>query len=174
MGNETAIIIPIAEAEPIVGQLRLQHDKAAQLGVPAHITLLYPFCGLEAVTGEIENLKHLCASIEAFPFSFTEVRRFPASVYLHPDKAERFAQITMTLVKKWPDYKPYNGAFSDIVPHLTVAAQVDTGTLAAVEDTLRHRLPIKCVAREVWLLTSDHTGMWSKKAAFAMGCAKNS
>ena len=172
MGNESAIIIPIAEVEPIVGSLRLQYDRAAQLGVPAHITLLYPFCSPQAATGEIETLKHVCASIEAFSFSFTEIRRFPATAYLHPDKSERFAQITRTLVKKWPECQPYNGAFPDIIPHLTVADHVDRETLVAVEDSLRRQLPIQCVAREVWLLTSDHMGMWSKKAFFSLGPAK--
>jgi 2'-5' RNA ligase superfamily len=114
--------------------------------------------------------KDFSAAIEAF--SFTEIRRFPATAYLHPDKSERFAQITRTLVKKWPDCKPYKRVFPDIIPHLTVADHVDRETLVAVEDSLRHQLPIQCVAREVWLLTSGHMGTWSKKAFFPLGPAK--
>jgi 2'-5' RNA ligase len=171
MGNESAIILPIAEVEPIIGALRLQYDRAAKRGVPAHITLLYPFCSPQAAAGEIETLKHVCASIEAFSFSFTEVRRFPATAYLHPDKSERFAQIARILVNEWPDYKPHNDGFPDIIPHLTVADHVDRDTFIAVENSLRRHLPIQCVAREVWLLTSDHLGMWSKTAFFPLGPA---
>jgi 2'-5' RNA ligase superfamily len=174
MGNESAVIIPIPGVEPIVGPLRLQYDGAAHLGVPAHVTLLYPFCPPSAVDVEIKTLRDICASVAAFPFSFTEVRRFPATAYLHPDKSEAFAQIIRTLVNIWPTCKPYNGAFPDIVPHLTVADHVDIETLKAVEDSLRRQLPIKCVAREVWLLTSDQAGMWSTKALFSLGGARRS
>jgi 2'-5' RNA ligase len=168
MGNESAIIVPIPEVEAVVGPLRLQYDGAARLGVPAHVTLLYPFCAPQAVAGEIKALREVCASIRAFPFSFIEVRRFPATAYLHPDKSETFAQIIRTLVKSWPDCKPYNGAFVDIVPHLTVADKVDVATLSAVEDSLRGQLPIQCVAKEIWLLTSDDVGMWLKRASLSL------
>src|SRR5277367_3174305 len=74
MGNESAIIIPVPEVEPIVGPLRLEYDGTARLGVPAHITVLYPFCPPQTVGTEIETLREACRSIEMFPFSFTEVR----------------------------------------------------------------------------------------------------
>lgn len=137
MGNESAVIVPIPEVEPIVGPFRLQYDRSARLGVPAHITLLYPFCRPQNVDGELKALGDFCALIEAFPFSFTEVRRFPAAAFLHPDKSETFAQITRVLMKMWPECKPYGGVFSDIIPHLTVADRVDLETLNAVEGSLR-------------------------------------
>ena len=172
MGNESAVIIPIPEVEPIVASLRLQYDRTASLGVPAHVTLLYPFCPPQAIAGEVGVLRSICMPIEAFSFSFTEVRRFPTTVYLHPDKSEAFAQITKTLMKMWPDCQPYNGAFSEIVPHLTVAHGVNGETLATVERYLRRHLPIKCFAKEVWLMTSDHEGMWCKSAFFPLASHK--
>ena len=39
---ESAVVIPVPEAEPLVGELRLEHDPAAAAGVPAHVTLLSP------------------------------------------------------------------------------------------------------------------------------------
>jgi hypothetical protein len=173
MGNESAVIMPVPEVEPIVGPLRLQYDQAARLGVPAHITLLYPFCPPQSSRDPIPALRDLCLSIDAFPFSFTEVRRFPATAYLHSDKSATFAEITETLVKMWPDCKPYDGAFPDMIPHLTVADRVDIETLCKVEDSVRCRLPIECLAREIWLMTSDHEGIWSKKAFFSLALPKN-
>jgi hypothetical protein len=155
MGNESAIIIPIPEAEPIVGPLRLQYDGAARLGVPAHITVLYPFYPIQAAIGEIEVLRDVCRSIEMFPFSFIEVRRFSATVYLHPDKSEAFVQITRTFAQLWPNCKPYNGAHTDIVPHLTVADRVEIQTLVELEESLRRQLPL-----------SDPAGVWSRRGVF--------
>jgi 2'-5' RNA ligase len=168
MANESAVILPIPEVEPVVARLRGKYDPSARLGVPAHVTLLYPFYPPPLPDREITTLQGLCRSIEAFAFSFTEVRRFPATVYLHPDREETFTQITRLFIKTWPDCKPYGGAHADIVPHLTVADRVDAETLSAVEDSLRGQLPIPCVAREVWLLTSNQKGIWSKKAGFPL------
>jgi 2'-5' RNA ligase len=172
MANESAVILPIPEVEPIVGPRRLQYDAAARLGVPAHVTLLYPFRPADTVSDEIKTLREICASIPAFSFSFIEVRRFPATVYLHPDKSEMFAQITEALVKLWPDCKPYGGAFADIIPHLTVADKQEVKTLTEVESFLRLQLPIRCVAREVLLLTCDEAGMWSTVASFPLSATQ--
>jgi 2'-5' RNA ligase len=164
MGNESAIILPVPEVEPIVGRWRQQYDAAARLGVPAHVTLLYPFLPALAAIAEIESLRTVCASIEAFPFCFTEVRRFPSTVYLCPDKSETLAQVTRTFVRTWPDCIPYGGAHPDIVPHLTVADKVSLETSGAVETSLWRYLPVRCVAKEVWLMTSDEAGIWSTTA----------
>ncbi len=164
MANESAIILPVPEAEPIVGGLRLQHDPGARLAVPAHITLLYPFCPADAVGAEMARLRAVVAAIKSFRFSLTEVRHFPATAYLHPDAAEKFAQITRTLMNIWPAYSPYAGSHPDIIPHLTVADRVNAETLQKVEAALRDQLPIPCLAHEAWLITSNQAGLWSKKA----------
>jgi hypothetical protein len=114
----------------------------------------------------MEVLRDVCQSIEKFTFSFTEVRRLSATAYLRPDKSEAFVQITETFVQRWPDCKPYGGAHNNIVPHLTVADRVDSQTLSAVEEVLRRQLPLKCVAAEIWLLTSDHAAVWSRRGVF--------
>lgn len=85
MASESAIIVPIDGVGSVVTSLRRQYDKAASLGVPAHITLLYPFQSPPAAAEEIETLAGLFSKVPAFAFSFTEVRRFPATLYLHPD-----------------------------------------------------------------------------------------
>jgi hypothetical protein len=75
MGNESAIIIPIPEIESAVSALRLKYDPAALLGIPAHITILYPFKPPAAAIAEINRLRSICAAIDGFTFSFIEVRR---------------------------------------------------------------------------------------------------
>jgi hypothetical protein len=35
--------VPLLEAEAVVGDLRARLDRSAGWGVPAHVTLLYPF-----------------------------------------------------------------------------------------------------------------------------------
>jgi 2'-5' RNA ligase len=167
MNDESAIIVPVAEVEPIVGEWRLKHDPAAKLGVPAHITLLYPFRPSQAAAAEINRMAGFFAQFPSFDFSFTEVRRFTGTAYLYPDKARQFIEITTRIVREWPDCLPYKGEFSEVVPHLTVAHQVETSVLDTVEQALRAHLPIQCCAREAQLLFKDPSGVWSRKASFA-------
>jgi hypothetical protein len=43
---ESAFIVCVPEAEPHVAVLRERFDASARLGLPAHITMLYPFMPL--------------------------------------------------------------------------------------------------------------------------------
>src|SRR5437660_989822 len=56
-GPESALLIPVPEAEPLVGQWRLEHDPSARAGVPPHVTLLYPFLPPDDITpGDLDEL----------------------------------------------------------------------------------------------------------------------
>ena len=168
MSKESAIILPVGEAEPIVSSLRRQYDKSAGLGVPAHITLLYPFLPPHLAEAEIENLAEFFNRITAFEFSLSEARRFPRTAYLHPDAPERFVDIIRKLLEKWPGCQPYSGAFPDTIPHLTVADDVDIAVLEVVQKYLLQHLPITCIAKEAWLLFSDDNGFWSRRRHFPL------
>jgi 2'-5' RNA ligase len=169
MDNESAIIVPVAEAEPLVGNWRRQYDETAKFGVPAHITLLYPFRPPEQAVDEIPALHEFFRKVAPFRYALTEVRRFTATVYLRPDQSERFVQVITQIAGRWPDCQPYRGAFADIVPHLTVADKVDAATMNAVESALRPGVPIACRASEAQLLFSSAEGSWLRQATFLFG-----
>jgi hypothetical protein len=173
MANESAIIVPVDGVDPIVGPLRLRYDPSAALGVPPHITLLYPFRPPQAAGKEIGTLSKLFASIETFEFSLVEMRRFSRTSYLHPDKPEIFLHMAAMLMEKWPDCRPYNGAVAEVIPHLTVADQVEANVLDEVERSLAGNLPLPCVAREAWLLFSNASGHWSRQAALPFSQPKS-
>src|SRR4051812_32565116 len=46
---ESAILLAVPEAEPLVHEWRAKGDPSAAHGVPAHVTLLYPFLPVEAI-----------------------------------------------------------------------------------------------------------------------------
>lgn len=167
MANTAAIILPVAEAEPLVASWRRQYDPVTKSGIPAHITLLYPFHPPEHAIREIPALRELFQQITPFRYALTEVRRFSAAVYLHPDQPERFVQIIRRITGRWPDCQPYGGAFVDIVPHLTVVDNVDSLIMNEVERCLRPRLPLACLAAEAQLLFSDADGAWTLGASFS-------
>ena len=84
MPRRTALIIPVPEAEPAVGALRAGHDSSAALGVPAHVTILFPFLPPDKV--DEDALRDLFARFAAFDFALDRVERFDdGRVWLHPD-----------------------------------------------------------------------------------------
>ena len=87
---ESALIIDVPEAEPLVEEWRVKHDSSAQHGVPAHITLLYPFMPTEMIDEQLHaDLRALFAAHPAFAFD-SHVPGSHAVAWLAPDPAEPF------------------------------------------------------------------------------------
>ena len=66
----TALLIAVPEAEPVVGPLRARYDDAEVNGIPAHVTLLFPFGDRE------DGLEELFARFEPFEFALARVERW--------------------------------------------------------------------------------------------------
>ena len=169
MASESGIILPVPEAEAAVDHLRRLHDPQAGYGVPAHITLLYPFAHPSKAAEAAGALQHFFRLVPAFDFSLVEVRRFPATVYLHPEPSATFVELSERLAHRWPEFPPYGGAFSTVIPHLTVADHVAADLLDAVVRDAATHLPIRCRATEAWLMCSDEHGLWSRHGVFPFG-----
>jgi hypothetical protein len=168
MAPESGIILPVPEAESIVGPLRTLHDPQARYGVPAHITLLYPFASPSEIGNKVAALRELFGRIPVFDFSLVEVRRFPATAYLHPEPSATLVRMTEQLMRQSPEFPPYGGAFSTVTPHLTVADRVTPELLDSVDAAIAGHLPISCRATEAWLMCSDERGFWSKREVFRL------
>ena len=86
--TESALVVLVPEAESLVRPFRERFDPSAALGVPAHITLLYPFIAPEQDRCWTPSTKRpsVFRGFAPIAFSLTEVRRFPAeTLYLAPD-----------------------------------------------------------------------------------------
>lgn len=159
MPRRTALIIAVPEAEPAVAALRLRHDPMARLGVPAHITIHFPFAPADSVPEDA--VTGLLAGRTAFAFELASVEHFGDDVtYLAPDPAAPFCELIAASAERWPEYPLYDGAHhvDEIVPHLTVG-------LARLE--LQLALPIACIAHAVTLLEEDDEGSWHVRRRFA-------
>lgn len=65
--SESAVLVPVPEAERVVSPHRASLDGAAALGVPAHVTVLYPFVPPSAITPSVvDALAVAVASVSAF------------------------------------------------------------------------------------------------------------
>jgi hypothetical protein len=168
----SGIVLPVPEAESLVGDLRKLHDPQARYGVPAHITLLYPFAHPSKVGETRGLLRQLFGFVPVFEFSLVGVRRFPLTAYLHPEPSAAFVRLTELLVSQSSEFPPYGGSFSTMIPHLTIADQATLDTLDRVDASVSPQLPIRCRATEAWLMCSDEQGRWKRYEVFPFSLAR--
>ena len=169
---ESALVTLIPEAEVLVERFRNQYDPAAAIGVPAHVTVLYPFKSpRELTTDVIQSLEELFFKFPAFGASFTETGRFPGVLYLSPEPVEIFRQLTKIVTRGFPETPPYGGQFTDVVPHLTVTQVSDSQRLEKIAADFEHaakdHLPIQSSVREIALMDNE-SGRWKVRNRFAL------
>ena len=162
----TALIVAVPEAEPLVGEWRAKHDWSAQHGVPAHITLLFPFVPTEQVDEQLlDDLRDLFATQQAFTYRLQRVARFPEVAWLAPEPAEPFKELIALIVSRYPAYPPYEGIHDEVVLHLTVA-EGGSELQDEVDAAVTPHLPIEAEAREVTLIVEDEAGYWHTGSRF--------
>lgn len=164
---ESAILLEVPEAEPLVSALRLEGDVSASLGVPAHVTLLYPFVE-EPDPGIIEELRFFFAGVDGFPLRFSAVGEFPEVVYLAPDQSAELAGLIEALARRWPGYPPYGGIFDEVVPHLTVVDTPDPDLRARARAAVAGGLPVRSVASEASFWVHEEDARWACLARFPL------
>ncbi|MFE7795016.1 2'-5' RNA ligase family protein [Streptomyces sp. NPDC057460] len=166
--GETALIVRVSEAEPVVGGLRERFDGSVGAGVPAHVSLLYPFLHQDRIDEQVLGvLSELFGSCSAFDLRFQECGRFPGVLFLAPEPDGPLRALTSAVVDRWPEAPPYGGRFSEVVPHLTVANGQEPSVLDAIEADLASRLPVTTRVSSVQLLVFDGV-VWRERADFTL------
>jgi 2'-5' RNA ligase len=174
----TALVILVPEAEALVKAFRDKYDPAAAEGMPAHVTVLYPFKKPEHIGEDVVVVLHsLCSRHPRFRFSLGALQRFPTALYLAPHPETPFQALTRAVAGRYPETPPYGGAFADIVPHLTIAQGNDAQRLDEIRDEFHHaaggKLPIHGYAEKVWLMAKQE-GRWRPQHAFALATMQGS
>jgi 2'-5' RNA ligase len=170
---EAVLLVPVPAAEPLVGELRAKYDPSAAAGVPAHITINFPFTPwLDAGPHLRDELADLFASFQAFRFKLTGLCSFPGkALYLSPEPAALFVDMIQAVALRFPQSPPYGGAYKTITPHLTLAQSEAPDVLRAAEAEAGHAcrgaLPLRTIAQEVWLM-DDRTERWQRRAVFRL------
>jgi hypothetical protein len=175
---ETALLVPVPAAEPAVGRHRARLDLAARDGVPAHITVLYPFLPAAGITESLlGSLGALFASVAAFEFVLDRVNWFGEEVvWLGPRDPAPFTALTALASGAFPSCPPYGGRHAEVIPHLTIGHSGQPDDLRAAADSVRSSLPIDAVAAEVILMAGPRPGtadtppgQWRTIANFPLG-----
>lgn len=173
--EESALLLRCPAAEAAVRDSRARLDLAAGVGVPAHVTVTYPFRPVVAL-GEADHhrLERLFSAVPAFTLTGERTGWFGDEVvYVALTGADRVSALIGAVSREFPEHPPYGGTISEIVPHLTIGHDHDVATLRAAEDAVSARLPFVQHVDEVELWSgpppvSAH-GRWRLVRAYPLG-----
>jgi len=166
--SESAVVVRVP-VPPAVERLRRRWDRAARWGVPAHVTVLYPF----VPAGDLDaSVRHSLAGIAAehrpFDVRFERVGRFPTVVYLAPDPPEPFNRLTEAIHSRFPDFPPYEGAFEVVIPHLTIVESTEA-PLDEIATVAKAALPFRHHVTRLEVLVQGQDGRWLTRWRLRLG-----
>jgi 2'-5' RNA ligase len=169
---QAAIIVPIPEAERAVGPFRTVLDRAASWGVPAHVTVLYPFLPPDRINEAVRTaVRDIVAAVPRFDIMLSRVEWFgDAVVWLAPQPDQPFRELTAALWRRFPEAPPYAGAHPDVVPHLTIGHDAARPVLENAAKVVSTHLPIRAAIDVVQLITgTPNHGPWRTVCEFPLG-----
>jgi 2'-5' RNA ligase len=175
--TQTAVIIPVGPAEAAVAEHRRRLDAAASLGVPAHVTVLYPFVPPNEVDDSVvSRLAAVFATAASFDCAFDRCAWFGEDVlWLAPGRDQAFRDLTRRVAAEFPSYLPYGGEHGEVIPHLTIgeAKRGTTDDLRAAEADVSRKLPVTArIERALLIAGSDQPNSWHTVAELPLGTAR--
>ena len=170
-GPQSVLIIKVPDAELAVRRHRERLDASAPLGIPAHITVLFPFMPPQTLdTAVLTELERLFAAVSGFSFQLDHTDWFGDDVlWLAPRAPGPFRALTQHVFGAFPAFPPFEGQFDEVVPHLTIGHGHPLNDLHAAEESVRAQLHIDGHAAEVTLMTQPSAGgHWTEAARFPL------
>lgn len=175
---QTALVVEVPAAEAAVGRWRARFDRAARAGVPAHVTVCFPFLAPEDVDeAALADLVDLAAGVAPFETTFASTATFgDAVLWLAPDPADPFRDLLRAVHERFGvlPYGGVHGGVDDAVPHLTVAEQPQhlDDVLDGVRADVERHLPLTQRVSALTLPQGTFTGHgWRVRRRFALGPA---
>lgn len=169
----TGLVMPVPAADHLLSVVERRHPGAVRPGVPAHLSLLYPFLpttDLEDIAANSSVKATLAALFAAQPpisTQFRRCRRRDGFVYLLPDPATELEKLTAAVRGHFPQITPYAGRYQDVGPHVTVAMGASADSADAIERDVNALFPVTAELSEAWLVAFQ--GQWSLRDRYPFG-----
>jgi 2'-5' RNA ligase len=168
---ETAVAIVLDDARPQLEPVRAEfHADSVAMGIPLHVTLLYPFAPPERV--DEEGLAAFFAERDAFTLTLVGLAEWPRVVYAVPEPRNELLAIMRALWERFPDYPPYEGEIPEPLPHATLAELEPGESLVEVVAGIRARTQslflLACDVRDIALLEEHEPSRWRERRRFPL------
>jgi 2'-5' RNA ligase len=147
----TSAIIIRAHLPTSLENLRRTAVPDAADGVPAHVTLMYPFAAWDELDPSIgRKIASVAARRDSFEYAMTGPGRWPDTVYVAVEPIEPFVRLQAELAVTFPEYPIYGGVSDfQFTPHITVAEGSGVDAPETMLDSGWKALPLS--ARAAWL-----------------------
>ncbi|WP_411110530.1 2'-5' RNA ligase family protein [Streptomyces sp. c-19] len=164
----TALVIALPDADPLLEAAWRIDPALVRRGVPAHVSLLYPFVPESALTDQDEKgVRSLVARFPAADLRLDEVVTASGFVAV---TVPGLQPIVDAFRDQWPGLRPYGGRFgARPAAHVTVAMGADTPAAAAhVRAAIGSLLPLDTRAAAVQLVVLTENG-WQPRFTVPLG-----
>jgi 2'-5' RNA ligase len=146
------------------------HAGSVAMGIPLHVTLLYPFAPPDQV--HERALNDFFREFEPFTLTLTGLATWPLVVYAAPEPRDRLLAMMHALFEKYPEYPPYEGEIDEPEPHATLTELERAESLCDVLAQIRARteslFPLTSEIRDVALLEEYEPNWWREHRRFAL------
>jgi len=140
------------------------------LGVPGHVTLLYPFKVPEELSSaDRRRIAAIAVAEPAFAFRLERRASWPDTVYVALEPEAPFLRLHRRLAAAFPEYPVYGGAIGELVPHVTVAEGACLDDPTVIGAAAWSELPSACVASAIELIAEGENGRWQTARRFKLG-----
>jgi len=140
--HRSALVLLAPHVHAELYDLRARHLRHLGRKMPSHVTVLFPFRN-PVGSGAISEIERICATVAPFTATFDEVRRFGSSVvWLQPEPAAAFAELTAMILEAFPDCAPYAGKHREQTPHLSVGSRLTRDVADALASDVVPLLPL--------------------------------
>lgn len=166
--DDTALIIRV-ELPAALAALRLRSDANAADGVPAHVTLLYPFAAPASLDdGVLGAVADIVGGHAAWQIVLGERRRWPDTLYVSVEPEAPVRALQAELAAAFPSLPLYGGSFP-FTPHVTIAEGPGALDPAVDADPAWEDLPFACEADAVEIIVHGGEGGWHVARRFPLG-----
>lgn len=168
--GQTGVVVLVPQAQPVLEDVAQRFPEAVRRGVPAHLSLLYPFLPDEECDDDVlAALSEILAQSGPQTVQLSECERSEDFAALRPEPLEPLRALSESVRQRWPHVVPYDGRFGDVDPHVTVALHTTAERARVVaEEIAPPHLPITAELRDVWLVAFVD-GRWTVRHQFELG-----
>ncbi len=158
--GSTSLLFLVPEAQDLFDAV----GGATPGGIPAHITVLYPFVPPISITSQTrEELAQLAATTDRFAVTITSLAQYEITTYLNLEPEEPVRAITHRIFAQWPDYPPYGDMALYIQPHMALAQGVIPSD---IEATALPHLPVSAEITHLTVMVRRWSGRWRVDSQF--------
>jgi hydrogenase maturation protease len=163
--GETALILRV-ELPPALEESRRLALLEDDSGLPAHVTLIYPFADAEALVEPLRRkIETVLTGSPPLRLTLTGPARWPTVLYAAVEPTPSVLALQAKLSSAFPEYPLYGGMFA-FEPHVTIA----TGPLSADERaslSAMASLPVEVSVGFVDLIEKTN-GSWTTRWRFPL------